>query len=144
MYAWPDSGTQALRQDEPGRTEPVDLFGEPLAPRSRLPQGLDYQPEFLSTADEAALIALVRGLPLAPAPYKSYTARRRVVAFDRPQPGRGLAGRTPVDVADLPGLFVAGDWVGPTGQLADASAASAVAAARRAVDHSTRRATASA
>ena len=81
MYAWHDSAAEALLPDEPGCTEPVDLFGEPLAPRNRLPRGLHYQPEFLSSADEAALIALVRGLPLAPAPYKSYTARRRVVAF---------------------------------------------------------------
>lgn len=81
MYAWHDSGAEALLPDEPGCTEPVDLFGEPLAPRTRMPQGLHYQPEFLSPADETALIALVRDLPLAPAPYKSYTARRRVVAF---------------------------------------------------------------
>lgn len=37
----------------------------------------------------------------------------------------GLAGRPPVVVPDRPGLFVAGDWVGPRGLLADAAAASA-------------------
>jgi len=37
----------------------------------------------------------------------------------------GLAGRPPVAVPDRPGLFVAGDWVGPRGLLADAAAASA-------------------
>lgn len=42
----------------------------------------------------------------------------------------GLAGRPPVAVADRPGVFIAGDWVGPTGMLADASAASAAAAVR--------------
>lgn len=40
----------------------------------------------------------------------------------------GLAGRPAVAVGERPGLFVAGDWVGPEGLLADASAASASAA----------------
>jgi phytoene dehydrogenase-like protein len=44
----------------------------------------------------------------------------------------GLHARPDVAVADHPGLFVAGDWVGSRGLLADASAASAVEAARRA------------
>lgn len=80
MCAWHEGGLQALAQlsSQEGDT---DLFGAPLLPRPRLPPGLSYQPEFLSTADEAALLELVRGLPLAPAAYKSYTARRRVVSF---------------------------------------------------------------
>ncbi|HET9317418.1 MAG TPA: NAD(P)/FAD-dependent oxidoreductase, partial [Vicinamibacteria bacterium] len=41
----------------------------------------------------------------------------------------GLAGRPGVVVPERPGFFVAGDWVGPEGQLADASLASARAAA---------------
>jgi phytoene dehydrogenase-like protein len=41
----------------------------------------------------------------------------------------GRAGRPPVAVAERPGLFVAGDWVGPEGLLADAALASARAAA---------------
>lgn len=40
----------------------------------------------------------------------------------------GLAGRPGPDVPDAAGVFVAGDWVGPVGQLADAALASAVAA----------------
>ena len=62
--------------------------------------------------------------------------RRQVVAHGRPLPGSGVAGRPPVAVPDLPGFFVAGDWVGPEGLLADAVLASAraagVAAARAA------------
>ena len=54
--------------------------------------------------------------------------RRLVVAHGRPRPGRGSAGRPPVAVPDLPGLFVAGDWVGPDGLLADAVFASGHAA----------------
>ena len=45
----------------------------------------------------------------------------------------GLPGRPAVPVADRPGLFVAGDWVGPDGLLADASVASGRAAAMMAV-----------
>ena len=41
----------------------------------------------------------------------------------------GLAGRPGVVVPERPGFFVAGDWIGPEGQLADASLASARAAA---------------
>ncbi|MGD9752225.1 MAG: FAD-dependent oxidoreductase [Acidimicrobiia bacterium] len=47
----------------------------------------------------------------------------------------GCAGRPPVAVAGHPGLFVAGDWVGGEGLLADASAASAARAADAAVAH---------
>jgi hypothetical protein len=42
----------------------------------------------------------------------------------------GVAGRPGPEVAGSPGLFVAGDWVGPEGWLVDASLASARAAAR--------------
>ena len=51
----------------------------------------------------------------------------------------GTAGRCPVDVADCPGVFVAGDWVGRTGQLADAAVASARTAVDRVVRSLTRR-----
>jgi phytoene dehydrogenase-like protein len=47
----------------------------------------------------------------------------------------GLAGRPGIEVAELPGVFVCGDWVGPTGMLSDASFASAGAAARAAATH---------
>jgi phytoene dehydrogenase-like protein len=43
----------------------------------------------------------------------------------------GLRGRPSVAVSERPHVFLAGDWVGPTGMLADASAASAAEAARR-------------
>jgi phytoene dehydrogenase-like protein len=41
----------------------------------------------------------------------------------------GRAGRMPVSSASLPGIYFAGDWVGPRGWLSDAAAASAEAAA---------------
>ncbi|MGH9040880.1 MAG: FAD-dependent oxidoreductase [Acidimicrobiia bacterium] len=40
----------------------------------------------------------------------------------------GLAGRPGIDSTGVPGLYVAGDWVGPTGWLADAVFASGSAA----------------
>ena len=50
----------------------------------------------------------------------------------------GTRGRPGPDVPDLPGLYVAGDWVGPEGLLADASLASARVAARAIVARETR------
>jgi alkylated DNA repair dioxygenase AlkB len=50
-------------------------------PPLRLPPGLRYMPGFLDEQEEAALIALIRSLPLQAARYKAYTARRRVVSY---------------------------------------------------------------
>lgn len=59
---------------------------------------------------------------------------RMLVASDLPTAERaGLAGRPGVELDDAPGLFLAGDWTGPEGLLADASLASAAAAAERAI-----------
>ena len=56
--------------------------------------------------------------------------RSRVVAHAAPLPGRGsLMGRPGSAIPDCAGVFVAGDWVGPTGLLADAALASGRAAA---------------
>jgi hypothetical protein len=49
----------------------------------------------------------------------------------------GLRGR-PAVFTDVPGVFVAGDWVGPVGHLADASLASGEAAGIAAADASFR------
>jgi hypothetical protein len=56
--------------------------------------------------------------------------RRLVVAHALPTAATGgLAGRPPVAVTDRAGVFLAGDWVGATGHLADAVIASAAQAA---------------
>lgn len=47
----------------------------------------------------------------------------------------GLAGRPGAKALALDGVFLAGDWIGPEGVLADASAASARVAAQAAVAH---------
>jgi hypothetical protein len=49
---------------------------------------------------------------------------KMTVATALPTVGTGLAGRPSVAVEETPGLFVAGDWAGPTGWLSDASLAS--------------------
>jgi phytoene dehydrogenase-like protein len=54
--------------------------------------------------------------------------RRLVVAHGRPRPGLGMERRPTSRVPDLQRVFVAGDWVGPQGLLADAALASARAA----------------
>jgi phytoene dehydrogenase-like protein len=47
-----------------------------------------------------------------------------VVTDVLPGPEEGLAGRPAVAVPGSPGLYLAGDWVGPTGWLSDAAMAS--------------------
>jgi phytoene dehydrogenase-like protein len=56
-----------------------------------------------------------------------------VVAHGLPRPGLGLVGRPHIDDTGAPGLFVAGDWIGPVGMLADASLSSGEQAGRAAV-----------
>ena len=57
--------------------------------------------------------------------------RDLVVTHDLPQAARGgLAGRTPCQVTGIANLWLAGDWVGPTALLVDASFASAKVAAQ--------------
>jgi phytoene dehydrogenase-like protein len=53
---------------------------------------------------------------------------RMVVAGGRPLPGSGLGGRPGPADTGVAGVFVAGDWVGPEGLLADAALASGQAA----------------
>lgn len=52
-----------------------ELFAQPL------PHGLVYQPDFLSEAEEAALLAAIAPLGFREARFKEYFARRRVVFF---------------------------------------------------------------
>jgi thioredoxin reductase len=55
---------------------------------------------------------------------------KMVVTHTAPSPSLGgLRGRPSVDATGLPNVFIAGDWVGAEGLLADASIASGHAAA---------------
>jgi phytoene dehydrogenase-like protein len=59
---------------------------------------------------------------------------RMVVAGSVPVAARGgLSGRPAAGATGLPGVYLAGDWVGPAGLLADAALASGHAAALHAV-----------
>jgi len=84
-------------------------------------------------AVEAELDALLERMQPG---YREVLVERRflpsmIVAHDVPEAARGgLPGRPGPRVPGAPGIFVAGDWVGPEGMLADASLASARAAAR--------------
>jgi alkylated DNA repair dioxygenase AlkB len=59
------------------RLDPAaDLFAA-----EALPQGLTYRADFISPREEAELLEQIRALPLVHAPYRQYTARRRVASF---------------------------------------------------------------
>jgi alkylated DNA repair dioxygenase AlkB len=45
------------------------------------PSGLTYFPEFLSAQEQAHLIDAIEAMPLAPAQYRQFTAKRRVLHF---------------------------------------------------------------
>jgi alkylated DNA repair dioxygenase AlkB len=53
------------------------LFG--FAPR--LPEGMVYQTDFITPAEEAALLEEIRSLPLQEAQYKQFTAKRRIMTY---------------------------------------------------------------
>jgi alkylated DNA repair dioxygenase AlkB len=55
--------------------------GDLFAAAPALPDGLAYQPEFITRAEEQHLIAVIAQMPLHAAQYKAYEARRRVLSF---------------------------------------------------------------
>jgi len=85
-----------------------DLFG------GAAPTGWQYRDDFIDAAEEAALLALFEGWPLAPAKYKEHTARREVLSFggafdyttNTLQPG------DPVPSALFPLRFRVAGWAG--------------------------------
>jgi len=120
-----------------GIDEPVYL--SPHAPPGRLaPEGhamvhvMRYGSR-AADADRAQLQALAEaaGISAADVAVQRFLPRM-VVATSLPAPGAGLAGRPPVPVPGAPGVFVAGDWVGPEGWLSDCSLASGELAGTRA------------
>jgi alkylated DNA repair dioxygenase AlkB len=54
-----------------------DLFGVP----PQLPEGFVHTPELITPDEEAALLEVIRLLPLQEATYKEYTAKRRTVSY---------------------------------------------------------------
>jgi phytoene dehydrogenase-like protein len=115
---------------------PADLAptGRTLVSLGRyVPQGDTTPPD----ADRATLRAHAAAAGITDDAIEMSRFLHRMTAISAlPTPaGGGLAGRPPVTVADRPGAFVAGDWVGPVGLLSDASFASAADAGRRAAAH---------
>ncbi len=53
-----------------------DLFG-----RAEGPQGLVYRPEFLSAAEEQALLAHLAGLPFKPFEFQGFLGKRETLSF---------------------------------------------------------------
>ncbi|ATQ42862.1 phytoene desaturase family protein [Caulobacter mirabilis] len=151
----------AARATRPVRTMGLDLGLAGVAPGPEYALGMDV-PLYMSLHSAVADLAppggglLHLGRYLAPdeAPDAGHIKALEQLA-DRLQPGwrdrlvhrqrlvgitvahdlphwRSGGRRAPVVVPDAPGLFLAGDWVGDEGLLSDASAASAVVAAREA------------
>lgn len=55
-----------------------DFFG---VPAPVLPEGMSFREDFISEAQEAALLQHIQSLDLQEARYKAYTARRRTMSF---------------------------------------------------------------
>jgi phytoene dehydrogenase-like protein len=101
------------------------------APDGEPPDAGDVQ----SVRGRLRALATMAGIADADILHERYQ-HRLVVANSFPAAGAGgLRGRPAVDVLGLPGVFVAGDWVGPDFQLVDAASASGESAARRAMAH---------
>ena len=82
---------------------------------------------------ELGSLARLAGISDADVIHEQYS-HRLVVSHGSPTAaGGGLAGRPTVDALGIDGIHIAGDWVGPAGLLADASAASGQAAAMVAI-----------
>ena len=62
-----------------------------------LPAGFLYQPDFLSTTEEAQLLRRIRGLEFGPYDFRGYIAKRRVVAYG----GGYESGTPPMTIADI-------------------------------------------
>ncbi len=140
------------------RANTLDLGLQRLPPKANdFALGIDV-PFYLSvhsgsarlTPEGGALVHIAKYLPIGERPAKNVVEELEGVA-DLAMPGwrelevtrqtlRGMVvsnglprahrPRADVKVADAPGLFLAGDWVGEEGMIGDASAASAIKAAQ--------------
>jgi phytoene dehydrogenase-like protein len=149
---WPDPGPPVTgacldlglaRVPSPGYVLGVDepIMGVTMSPPAR--QGPDGHAvvsaiRYVVTdaaSDRRSLDAHVARLGVAPDDIVADRFLARMVvcgAMPRAETG-GLPGRPRVTDSGLPGVLIAGDWVGSEGLLADASLASGQAAARRAL-----------
>lgn len=128
---YPDQGWQALvdglqaRATEAGAQLRAHTPGGKLAPAG---MGMVHVMRYGATsadADRARLTAFAAAAGIATDDIAtSRFLPAMTVATALPAVGTGMTGRPRVAVEETPGLFVAGDWAGPTGWLSDASLAS--------------------
>lgn len=92
------------------QTTQGDFFGSAVP----LPEGLVYAPDFISTVEEASLVAHIAALPLRPAQYKGYAARRRILSYGSSYDfaANRLEDAPPVPAFLLPLRDRAAAWVG--------------------------------
>jgi phytoene dehydrogenase-like protein len=111
--------------------------------------GLVHVLHYLPLGDKTPASALKAGLEeharmagIAPSDVEEerFLLRMTVVGSVPTPASGGLAGRPAIDSTGLPGVFVAGDWVGPRGWLADAALSSGEAAGSAAARNAARRA----
>lgn len=62
-------------------TPQASLFDLPPPLPANLPDGFVYRPEFVSRAEEGALLAWLAGLPFKAFEFRGYEGRRQVVSF---------------------------------------------------------------
>jgi phytoene dehydrogenase-like protein len=140
----------ALNVARPGLVLGLDrpLYLSPHAPTARLaPDGcglvtaLRYNEVGVVPGDshdvrsELRELATLSGIEAGEVVHERYLHRSLVMHGAPAAAGGGLRGRPTVDALGTPGVLIAGDWVGPSGMLADASSASGHAAALAAVRH---------
>ena len=162
--AWADLGPEVeasvldlgLRQglDHPnlfGIDPPIYLVDHAKSAKHLAPEGggLVHVARYLPLGDQTPAAELRAGLEEHARMYgvepsnveeQRFLLRMTVVGMVPTPATGGLAGRPAIDSTGVPGVFVAGDWVGPRGWLADASLSSGEAAGQAAARDAARRA----
>jgi phytoene dehydrogenase-like protein len=154
--AWADLGPEVeasvldigLRQglDHPnlfGIDPPIYLVDHAKTAKHLAPEGggLVHVAHYLPLGDDTPAAELRAGLEEHARLYgveasnveeQRFLLRMTVIGIVPTPASGGLAGRPAIDSSGVPGVFVAGDWVGPRGWLADATLSSGEAAGQAA------------
>jgi phytoene dehydrogenase-like protein len=134
-----------------GIDPPIYLVDHAKAARHLAPEGggLVHVARYLPLGDTTPAAELRAGLEEHARMYgvepsnvaeERFLLRMTVIGMAPTPAMGGLAGRPAIDSTGIPGVFVAGDWVGPKGWLADASLSSGEAAGHAAARDAGRRA----
>jgi hypothetical protein len=124
--------------DEPLYLSPHAPVADLAPPGCGLVTALRYTPDGdASSADEARTrlrhLAAQAGIGRERVVHERFLHRLVVANAFPTAAGGGLRGRPRVDALDLPNVFIAGDWIGPEGLIADAASSSGEAAGQRAL-----------